>query len=120
MSHFSCVRMKFDDLETIKETLDSLQINYRNEPFNLDHSKGITIDIPVTEKWDSKCKPIMSWSINQEGHLVFHADLWNIKMDTRASELVNKINNQFVVQSTLKQIEKTKGLQVANVNVKVK
>ena len=117
MSHFSSVPLKAKTLNQIKQTLDSLNIDYINNYTSEEVHMHIAIkQIENTESWGD-CEPIFGWFENYDGELFFIGDLWKIREDKTSFELVQKINNKFAIDEVLKQAEQTKGLQNANVKV---
>jgi hypothetical protein len=114
MSHFSTLRTKITDAETLKTSLRDLGINVKTET-DLRGYQGqrVRADIVAILEGDYD----LGWSRNSDGSFDLIADLWGVAKKHNQTELINSINQKYAVNKTLSEVQQRGGLQNANVTL---
>jgi hypothetical protein len=114
MSHFSTVLTKVTDAEILVKSLLDLGIQVKEESeirgFNGQSARADIVAV-LEGEYD------LGWSRNAEGSFDLLADFWGVAKKHNQSELIERINQKYAVNSTLKQVSKTQGLSNAKVQV---
>ena len=113
MSHFSTLRTKVTDAEVLKSSLKDLGISVKN---NADvrgyNGQRVRADIVAVLEGEYD----LGWSRNTDGSFDLIADLWGVAKKHNQTELINSINQKYVVNKTLAEVKRP-GLQNANVKL---
>jgi hypothetical protein len=113
MSHFSTLRTKVTDAEILRSSLKDLGISVKN---NADvrgyNGQRVRADIVAVLEGEYD----LGWSRNTDGSFDLIADLWGVAKKHNQTELINSINQKYVVNKTLAEVKRP-GLQNANVKL---
>ena len=115
MSHFSTLRTKITEAETLTTALRDLGITVKtNADVRGYNGQRVRSDIVAVLEGDYD----LGWSRNSDGTYDLIADLWGVAKKHNQTELINSINQKYAVNKTLAEV-KQRGLQNANVNLVV-
>ncbi len=115
MSHFSTLRTKITEAETLTSSLRDLGISVKtNADVRGYNGQRVRADIVAVLEGDYD----LGWSCNSDGTYDLIADLWGVAKKHNQTELINAINQKYAVNKTLAEV-KQRGLQNANVNLVV-
>ena len=113
MSHFSTLRTKISDSETLTNSLRDLGIQVKtNADVRGYHGQRVRADIVAVLEGEYD----LGWSENSDGTFDLIADLWGVAKKHNQTELINSINQKYAVNKTLSEV-KQRGLQNANVKL---
>ena len=113
MSHFSTLRTKVSDAEVLKSSLKDLGITVKsNADVRGYNGQRVRADIVAVLEGEYD----LGWSRNTDGSFDLIADLWGVAKKHNQTELINSINQKYVVNKTLAEVKRP-GLQNANVKL---
>ena len=113
MSHFSTLRTKITDAEVLKTSLKDLGITVKgNADIRGYNGQRVRADIVAVLEGEYD----LGWSRNTDGSFDLIADLWGVAKKHNQTELINSINQKYVVNKTLAEVKRP-GLQNANVKL---
>ena len=113
MSHFSTLRTKISDAETLTNSLRDLGIQVNtNADVRGYNGQRVRADIVAVLEGEYD----LGWSQNGDGTFDLIADLWGVAKKHNQTELINSINQKYAVNKTLSEV-KQRGLQNANVKL---
>jgi hypothetical protein len=113
MSHFSTLRTKITDVETLKTSLRDLGISVKSEA-DVRGYNGQRVRADLVAVLEGEYD--LGWSRNGDGSFDLIADLWGVAKKHNQTELINSINQKYAVNKTLLEV-KQRGLQNANVKL---
>lgn len=113
MSHFSTLRTKITDAETLKASLRDLGISAKTNA-DVRGYNGQRVRADLVAVLDGEYD--LGWSRNTDGTFDLIADLWGVAKKHNQTELINAINQKYAVNKTLSEV-KQRGLQNANVKL---
>lgn len=113
MSHFSTLRTKITNAEVLTSSLKDLGIQVKTDADVRGYSGQKTrADIVAVLEGEFD----LGWSRNADGSFDLIADLWGVAKKHNQTELINSINQKYVINATLA-ATKQPGLQNATVKV---
>ncbi|PSP15897.1 MAG: hypothetical protein BRC58_10750 [Cyanobacteria bacterium QS_8_64_29] len=115
MSHFSTLRTKITDAETLKASLQDLGMTVKDNA-DVRGYNGQRVRADVVAELEGEYD--LGWSQNSDGTYDLIADLWGVAKKHNQTELINAINQKYAVNKTLSEVNQ-RGLESANVNVVV-
>jgi hypothetical protein len=113
MSHFSTLRSKLTDTETLKVALQDLGIKVKTNA----EVRGLcnqTIKADIVAVLDGDCD--LGWQRNSDGSLAVIADLWGVATKHNLANLMDVVNQKYAINKTLEAVKRP-GLQNANVKL---
>jgi len=115
MSHFSTLRTKITDVETLTTSLRDLGIEVKNNA-NVRGYNGQQVRADIVAVLEGEYD--LGWSRNADGSFDLIADLWGVAKKHNQTELINSINQKYAINKTLAEVKRP-GLQNANVKLVV-
>ncbi len=114
MSHFSTLRTKISDAETLTNSLRDLGIQVKTDA-DVRGYNGLKVRSDIVAVLDGDYD--LGWSQNSDGTFDLIADLWGVAKKHNQTELINSINQKYAVNRTLAEVKQRGGLQNANVKL---
>ncbi len=115
MSHFSTLRTKITDAQTLQQSLRDLGFSVQqNADVRGYNGQRVRADLVAVLEGDYD----LGWSKNPDGSFDLIADLWGVAKKYNQTELINSINQKYAVNKTLAEVKRP-GLANANVTLVV-
>ena len=115
MSHFSTLRTKITDAVILQQSLRDLGLAVKTES-EVRGYNGQSVRADIVAQLEGEYD--LGWSLNPDGSFDLIADLWGVAKKHNQTELINSINQKYVVNQTLADAKRP-GLQNANVRLQV-
>jgi len=115
MSHFSTLRTKITDAQTLQQSLRDLGFTVKAQADVRGYNgQRLRADIVAVLEGDYD----LGWSKNHDGSYDLIADLWGVAKKHNQTELINTINQKYAINKTLADVKRP-GLTNANVKLVV-
>ncbi|MEN9204232.1 MAG: DUF1257 domain-containing protein [Thermostichales cyanobacterium BF4_bins_65] len=115
MSHFSTLRTKITDAQTLQQSLRDLGFTVKTQADVRGYNgQRVRADIVAVLEGDYD----LGWSKNPDGSFDLIADLWGVAKKHNQTELINSINQKYAINKTLADVKRP-GLTNANVKLVV-